>query len=131
MHPKRKSDLSPARFKQAKCRQCFNIWTIERLTIWNSEPVWDTPARVIRNVKFGTDNGSRSESDIADYAVNVLVRDLLARLDDLGNKTFFCLKIQYGPSIGTQLEEYSLEQQGAVSLLARRQNITSHSTGHK
>jgi hypothetical protein len=111
--------------------QRLDYGTIKELIIRDGEPVPDPPPRVICYGMFSTDIGMHTESGLADITLKVMLRILLARHDDINNGNILLQEVKCGSSNETQVEKYSLEQRGAVSLLDRRQNITSQSTGHK
>lgn len=131
MQPQAKSSPSPSRVWLIALMQRLDYGTIKELIIRDGEPVPDPPPRVICYGMFSTDIGMHTESGLADITLKVMLRILLARHDDINNGNILLQEVKCGSSNETQVEKYSLEQRGAVSLLDRRQNITSQSTGHK
>ena len=87
--------------------QRIGFGTIEQLVIRQGEPVLDPPPKVVRDVKFGAENGPRPESDLNDFVLKAQVRDLFAQLDALGNGTIRCLEVKHGLPFRMQVEEVS------------------------
>lgn len=100
-----KSSLSPSRAKLIAWMQYIGFGTIEHLVIREGEPVLDPRPRVIRDVKFGGENGPRPERDLDDFALKAQVLDLFAQFDALGNGTIRCLDVKHGLPFRMQVEE--------------------------
>jgi len=100
-----KSSLSPPRARLIQCMQRLDFGTIERLAVRDGEPVFDPPPRLVRDVKFGAENGPRPESCLDDFALKSQVRDLFAHLDTLGNGTIRSIEIKHGLPFRMQVEE--------------------------
>src|SRR5260370_2484702 len=56
-----KHDLNARRSGLLELMQCVNFGWIEDLTVLNGDPVLDPPPRLMREVKFGADNGPRPQ----------------------------------------------------------------------
>ena len=87
--------------------QRIGFGTIEQLVIRQGEPVLDPPPKVVRDVKFGAENGPRPESDLNDFVLKAQVRDLFAQFDVMGNGTIRCLEVKHGLPFRMQVEEVS------------------------
>ena len=87
--------------------QRIGFGTIEQLVIRQGEPVLDPPPKVVRDVKFGAENGPRPESDLNDFVIKAQVRDLFAQFDVMGNGTIRCLEVKHGLPFRMQVEEAS------------------------
>jgi len=87
--------------------QRIGFGTIEQLVIRQGEPVLNPPPKVVRDVKFGAENGPRPESDLNDFVLKAQVRDLFAQFDALGNGTIRCLEVKHGLPFRMQVEEAS------------------------
>ena len=107
MHSPAKSSQSPSRSRLIEWMQRIGFGTIEQLVIRQGEPVLDPPPKVVRDVKFGAENGPRPESDLNDFVLKAQVRDLFAQLDALGNGTIRCLEVKHGLPFRMQVEEVS------------------------
>ena len=101
----RKSSLSPSQQKLLTEMQRINFGRIEGLLVRRGEPVMDPPPRIIREIKFGGENGPRAESAKADFALKAQVRDLLAQLEALGDGVVPCIEIQRGLPFRMTVEE--------------------------
>ena len=85
--------------------QRLGFGTIEHLVVRDGEPVFDPPPRVIREVKFGSENGPRPEADLGDFALKAQVRDLLDHLGSLRNATILRLEVKHGLPFRMEVEE--------------------------
>jgi hypothetical protein len=91
-----KASLSPARRQLVERLQRINFGRLEELVIRNQEPVLDPPPKVIREVKFGGDNGPRSELKDADFLLKSQVVELLDAIDGINNGVIELLEIKHG-----------------------------------
>lgn len=101
----RKSFLSPSQQKLLTEMQRINYGRIEGLPVRRGEPVMDPPPRIVREIKFGGENGPRPEMAMADFALKSQVRDLLAQLEALGDGTVACIEVQRGLPFRMTVEE--------------------------
>jgi hypothetical protein len=85
--------------------QRINYGRIEGLSVRHGEPVMDPPPRVVREIKFGGDNGPRPEATKADFTLKAQVRDLFAQLEALGDGVIPCIEIQRGLPFRMTVEE--------------------------
>jgi len=104
-NPTNKADLSPAGVRLVELMQGMNFGRIFDLTVRDGQPVMDPPPRVIREIKFGGDNGPRPEVGKADFTLKAQVRDLLAQLEALGDGVIPCIEIQRGLPFRMTVEE--------------------------
>jgi hypothetical protein len=107
LHSPAKSTQSPSRARLIEWMQRIGFGTIEQLVIRQGEPVLEPPPKVVRDVKFGAENGPRPESDLNDFVLKAQVRDLFAQLDVMGNGTIRCLEVKHGLPFRMQVEEVS------------------------
>lgn len=101
----RKSSLTPSQQKLLTEMQRINFGRIEGLSVRRGQPVMDPPPRVVREIKFGGENGPRAEAAKADFALKAQVRDLLAQLEALGDGVIPCIEIQRGLPFRMTVEE--------------------------
>jgi len=101
----RKSSLSPSQQKLVTEMQRINYGRIEGLSVRRGQPVLDPPPRVVREIKFGGENGPRPEVAKADFALKVQVRDLFAQLEALGDGVIPCIEVQRGLPFRMTVEE--------------------------
>jgi len=106
-HPKpiTKSTLSEPRVRLVELMQRVNFGRIEHLTVRDGEPMFDPPPRVIREIKFGGDNGPRPEAVKSDFTLKAQVRDLFVQLEALGDGVIPCIEIQRGLPFRMTVEE--------------------------
>ena len=88
--------LSPGRKNLVRQMQEINFGRIERLGIKDGEPVFNPPPKIVREVKFGGDNGSRPEKSDADFALKSQVVDLFRQLDGISSGQIDLIEIKHG-----------------------------------
>jgi len=101
----RKSSLTPSQQQLLAEMQRINFGRIFELTVRRGQPVMDPPPRVVREIKFGADNGPRPEVAKADFTLKAQVRDLFAQLEALGDGVIPCIEIQRGLPFRMTVEE--------------------------
>jgi len=112
-----KTDVSLPRRRLIELMQCVNYGHILDLTVHNGQPVMAPLPRVIREIKFGGQNGPRPEVGKADFTLKAQVRDLFAQMDALGNGSIARLDIQRGLPFKMTIEEkYAHTKRGVGSL---------------
>lgn len=93
--PSRKC-LSPGRQRLLQMMQRLNFGRMESLWIRHGEPVFNPPPRVLREVKFGGDNGPRPEIARTDFILRKEHVELFACLDEMGEGTIDILEVRHG-----------------------------------
>lgn len=94
-HPS-KRDLPTARLRLIKLMQSVNFGRIESLSINGGQPMLDPPPRVIREHKFGGENGPRPELGNADFLLKQQVVELFAFFDRHPDGVIEVLEIKHG-----------------------------------
>jgi len=100
-----KSSLSHQQTRLIEVMQELNFGQVQDLVVRDGEPVFDPPPRVVREVKFGGENGPRPESAKGDFALKVQVRELLAQLEALGDGVVECIEVKHGLPFKMTVEE--------------------------
>lgn len=100
-----KADLTPAGARLVKLMQGINFGCIEMLVVRDGEPVLNPPPRVIREVKFGGDNGRRLEASLSGFVLKKDVVELLSQITNLGNATIRSIEIKHGLPFKMTIEE--------------------------
>ncbi len=90
------ASLSAANQRLVRLMQKINYGRIEGLSVRRGEPVMDPPPRVVRDLKFGGDNGPRPEVAKADFTLKTDVREFLTQLEAIGDGMIPCIEIQRG-----------------------------------
>jgi ATP phosphoribosyltransferase regulatory subunit HisZ len=93
---KRFIHLSPARQRLIRLLQNTNFGKIESLTFKGGEPILEKSVRRLREVKFGSENGSRAEDCLADFELKQQVLDLLDFLDEKREGVIEQLEVRNG-----------------------------------
>ncbi|GIW90019.1 MAG: hypothetical protein KatS3mg109_0451 [Pirellulaceae bacterium] len=93
---KTKASLSPARRRLLELFQRVNFGRVERLSIQNAEPVLEPPPRVIREIKFGGENGPRPELEAHDFLLKTQVVELFEHFDRLGTGIVDVIEVKHG-----------------------------------
>jgi hypothetical protein len=94
--PVRKSSLSPRRNRLLQICQQVGFGRVESLVITDGEPAFDQPPRIVREIKFGGENGPRQELAAADFILKSQVVELVAFFDELQNGIIDVLEIKHG-----------------------------------
>jgi hypothetical protein len=76
--------------------QQINFGRIEDLHIVNGEPLLAPQPRILREIKFGRENGPRPEAAKADFELKAEVVEMFAHMKTLGNGVVARLEIQHG-----------------------------------
>ena len=92
----RKCQLSESRQRLIELMQEINFGWIEGLTLRGGEPMFKPAPRVIRDYKFGGENGSRMERDTDDFTLKMKVADLFRQFEVMGNGTIKEIEVKYG-----------------------------------
>ena len=100
-----KTSLTPSQQKLLTEMQRINYGRIERLVVRRGQPVLTPPPRIIREIKFGGENGPRMEVGKPDFTLKAQVRDMFAQLEALGDGVIPCLEIQRGLPFRMTVEE--------------------------
>jgi hypothetical protein len=81
------SQLTPPRQALIRICQTINFGSIENLEIRDSEPTFDPPPVMLRDLKLDSDDGPRPELALADFIVGNEIVRLMGHLDEmkLGN----------------------------------------------
>ncbi|MBI1900552.1 MAG: hypothetical protein HYS13_05495 [Planctomycetia bacterium] len=91
-----KGSLSPARRRLLETCQQVNFGRVESLVVDGGEPALDPPPRIVREIKFGGENGPRKEIDVDDFLLKSQVVELFAFFDELKDGTIDVLEIKHG-----------------------------------
>jgi len=76
--------------------QDANFGRIENLTVIDGEPVLDPRPVVVREHKFGGENGPRTERGVADFLLKQRLVELFTFLDELQNGVIDVLEFKHG-----------------------------------
>lgn len=90
------TSLSPGRRWLLRLMQHVNFGRVEGLVIADRQPVLEPPPRIIREIKFGGENGPRPETAIDDFALKAQVVELFRTFDDLRDGVIEVLEIKHG-----------------------------------
>lgn len=96
MSQRLKGALSEPRKRLVELMQHINFGRVEGLVVRNQQPVLDPPPTVIREVKFGAENGPRPELHLDDFTLKSQVVELLDALDDLCDGVIDVLEVKHG-----------------------------------
>jgi hypothetical protein len=90
------STLSPARRRLVSLFQQVNFGRIESLLVRDGEPVFDPPPRIVREVKFGGENGPRPELKRTDFQLKTQVIEIFSALDPIRDGTIDAIEVKHG-----------------------------------
>jgi hypothetical protein len=91
-----KAALTPGQRRLVELMQQLNFGRIEDLAVRDGDPVFDPPPWVVREVKFGGENGPRPESGTADFLLKTQVVELFQHFDRVGNGTIEAIEVKHG-----------------------------------
>ena len=91
-----KSSLSPNRRKLVELMQSVNFGRVENLQVRNGDPIFTSPPNVVREHKFGAENGPRPEAAATDFLLKQQVVELFSLLDHLNDGTIAVIEIKHG-----------------------------------
>lgn len=95
-HASTKASLSPSRHRLLELMQHINFGRIENLVVRDGQPVFDPPPRIVRELKFGGENGPRPELEAADFLLKQQVVEFFAFLDRQRNGVIDVLEVKHG-----------------------------------
>jgi hypothetical protein len=91
-----KSALPEPHKRLIELMQRVNFGRIEQLVIADGEPVLTPLPLVIREIKFGGENGQRSEAEISDFIFKSQVVEMLRFLHEFRDGVIDVLEIKHG-----------------------------------
>ena len=91
-----KRHLSPARARLVELMQDVNFGRIERLECVGGEPILYPRPDLVREHKFGGENGPRPELKADDFLLKQQVVELLAYFDEVRDCFIELLEIKHG-----------------------------------
>jgi hypothetical protein len=91
-----KTGLVEPRQQLVELMQSVNFGRFERLEVRKGNPILSPPLRIIREIKFGGENGQRQELGMDDFLLKAQVVELFAYFDELQNGTIAMLEIKHG-----------------------------------
>lgn len=95
-HVVTKGSLLPPSRRLLQLMQEVNFGRIEDLAVRNGQPVLDPGPRIVREVKFGGENGPRAQRGAEDFTLKAHVVELFEYLNRMGNGTIEALEIKHG-----------------------------------
>lgn len=103
--PVEKSSLSPSCAQLVELMQWLGFGTIYGQHVRDGEPIFTPPPRVVREIKFGGDNGPHAMAKSDDFVLKQQVRDFLAQLDAIGTGIILSLEVKHGLPFRMTIEE--------------------------
>jgi len=101
----RKSSLSSWQARLVEMIHHIGFGCIEGLIIRGGKPIFDPPPRIIREIKFGGENGASTEGARKDYVLKAEVVELLHYIESLGTGVILRLEIKHGLPFRMTFEE--------------------------
>jgi len=100
-----KTTMSHSRQRLIMLMQELNFGWIKGLQIRNGEPVFDPPPQVVRDIKFGGENGPRQEMLVEDFTLKSPVVELFELLDSMSDGEVLSLEVKHGLPFRMSVEE--------------------------
>ncbi len=102
-----KSSLSGAKKRLVELMQLLNFGRIENLCVRGSDPIFDPPPRLVKDVKLAAlDNGARPELTSTDFALKREHTELFRCLGELGHGTVDLIEIKAGLPFRICIEQH-------------------------
>jgi hypothetical protein len=95
-HPQKKSGLSLSRRQLVELMQDINFGRLENLDVFDADPTLDPMPRVVREIKFGGENGPRPELQAQDFVLKAQVIEMFDHLDRIRDCHIESLEIKHG-----------------------------------
>jgi hypothetical protein len=76
--------------------QEINFGKIEKLLVQGGEPVLNPAPKIIKEIKFGGENGPKRELEVEDFALKAQVVELFSYLTVLDNAVVASIDIRHG-----------------------------------
>jgi len=100
-----KGELPPDGGRLVELMQTVNFGRLEHFVIRDGQPVLDPPPRVVREIKFGGENGARPEAVKDDFELKAQVRELFAQFEAMRDAVVHCLEVKHGLPFKLTVEE--------------------------
>ena len=100
-----KSSLSNPRQHFVQLMQKINFGRIENLVVKDCQPMLSPSPRIVREVKFGGENGPRPEASIEDFALKAKVVELFRCMDELQDGVIGVLEVKHGLPFRMDVED--------------------------
>ena len=100
-----KHSLTPAQTRLLSLMQEMNFGRIEGMAVVNGQPVFDPPPRIVRQVKFCSENGPRRERNLNEFNLREQVIELFDAIARMGNGTVESIEVKHGLPFLMNLEE--------------------------
>ena len=100
-----KREISAPQRRLLELMQDINFGRIEGLVVKDGEPVFDSPPRVVREIKLGGENGPRRELGLDNYAMKSQAVEFFTHLDHLVNGTVETIEVKHGLPFLIRIEE--------------------------
>ena len=98
-----KSELTETRRQLLELMQELGFGRIEALSVRAGDPVLDPPPRIVREVKFGGQNGPRAERELDDFTLRSQVVELHEEFDRLETGVIDVLTVKHGLPFNMQV----------------------------
>ena len=100
-----KSSLCEPRQHLVQLMQKVNFGRIEHLVVRDGQPVLSPSPRVVREVKFGGENGPRPETSLEDFVLKDEVVELFRYMDEFQDIVIDVLEIKHGMPFRMTVED--------------------------
>ena len=100
-----KASLPPPRRHLLELMQQVDFGHIGGLAVCHGDPLLNPPPRVIREIKFGSENGPRPELALEDFVLKKQVVDLFESSDRLSDRTRVTIEVKHDLPFRMSVEE--------------------------
>jgi len=101
----RKETLGSSEKCLVEIMQNLNFGRIIGLHIRGGRPSFNPPPRVVREIRFGGENGQRPELKLRDFTLKAQTAALLETLSQLGDGVMVTIEVKHGLPFGMSYED--------------------------
>ena len=101
----RKESLTAEKKRFIELMQYVNFGRVIGLIITRGKPAFDPPPRLVREIKFGGENGPRPEMNSSDFTMKAQVIELFEHFNLLADGTVVTIEVKHGLPFRMSIEE--------------------------
>lgn len=90
------SSLSQPQRRLVELLQHLNFGYVDHLPVRGGQPVLDPLPRIVREHKFGGENGPRQEAKLEEFSLKPQVRELLDAITEIGDRVIERIEVKHG-----------------------------------
>lgn len=100
-----KNSVNAASRQLIETMQDLYFGRIIELRVMSGQPMFDPPPKVVREIKFGGDNGQRLQSKTRDFTLKSQIIEMLDSIGQLGDGTLVTIEVKHGLPFSMNYED--------------------------